>query len=111
MAAADAVASGDLSVRVSASGRGSFSRLGRSFNNMLEELERTDQLRRNLTSDVAHELRTPLQVIQGRLEGMIDGIYETTPENLDATVDETRLLARLVDDLGTLVLGSVDISS
>ncbi|MCH7862860.1 MAG: two-component sensor histidine kinase, partial [Proteobacteria bacterium] len=71
---------------------------------MVEELERTEQLRKNLTADVAHELRTPLQVVQGNLEGILDGVYEPTPEHVSSTLEETRLLARLVEDLGTLSL-------
>ena len=53
---------------------------------------------------MAHELRTPLHVIQGNLEGMLDGVYAPTPDTLDATLGETRALARLVDDLQTLSL-------
>jgi signal transduction histidine kinase len=71
---------------------------------MIEELERADQQRRNLTADVAHELRTPLHIIQGNLEGILDDVYEPTEEHISATVEETRLLARLVDDLRTLSL-------
>ncbi|MBK8048445.1 MAG: HAMP domain-containing protein [Anaerolineales bacterium] len=73
MVAADRVAAGDFSVRVEGSPRGDFSRLTDSFNHMVEELQVADQRRRNLTADVAHELRTPLQIIQGNLEGVIDG--------------------------------------
>ncbi|MCI0393670.1 MAG: ATP-binding protein, partial [Chloroflexi bacterium] len=104
MAAADAVAGGDLSVRVQEDGRGEFGRLAHSFNHMVKELERAEQQRRNLTADVAHELRTPLHIIQGNLEGILDGVYEPTAEHLNATLDETRLLARLVEDLRTLSL-------
>lgn len=104
MAAADAVAEGDLSVRVPVRGSGEFARLARSFNRMAEELARADQQRRNLTADVAHELRTPLQVIQGNLEGVLDGVYEPTAEHVGATLEETRLLTRLVEDLRTLSL-------
>ena len=106
MAAAAAVAEGDLSVRVQmpVHGPGEFGRLVESFNRMVKELERADQRRRNLTADVAHELRTPLHIIQGNLEGILDDVYEPTPEHIDATLDETRLLARLVDDLRTLSL-------
>jgi signal transduction histidine kinase len=105
MAAADAVAQGDLSVRVPLShGPGEFGRLAESFNRMIEELERADQQRRNLTADVAHELRTPLHIIQGNLEGILDDVYQPTEEHISATLDETRLLARLVDDLRTLSL-------
>ncbi len=102
MTAADAVAGGDLSVRVPAQGRGEFNQLMTSFNRMVEELELADQRRRNLTADVAHELRTPLQVIQGNLEGILDGVYAATPEHIEATLDETRQLARLVEDLRVL---------
>lgn len=104
MAAADAVATGDLSVRVPQQGGDAFARLAHSFNQMVTELERNDQQRRNLTADVAHELRTPLHIIQGNLEGILDGVYEATPEHINATLDETRHLARLVDDLRTLSL-------
>ena len=105
MNAADAVAEGDLSVRVPEfSGGNDFTRLANSFNNMTEELERADQQRRNLTADVAHELRTPLHIIQGNLEGVLDGVYEPTPDHIEATLDETRLLSRLVEDLHTLSL-------
>jgi len=102
--AAEAVAEGDLSVRVSATGHGDFDRLARVFNHMLEELDRADRQRRNLTADVAHELRTPLQIIQGNLEGVLDDVYEPSNEHISATLEETQLLARLVDDLRTLSL-------
>jgi len=104
MAAADAVAEGDFTVRVAEDGkrRNQFAQLARSFNRMTEELQRSDQLRRNLTADVAHELRTPLHIIQGNLEGVLDGVYEPTDEHIEATLDETRMLARLVDDLHIL---------
>ncbi|MBN1876073.1 MAG: HAMP domain-containing protein [Anaerolineae bacterium] len=104
MAAADAVAEGDLSARVPVRGSREFRRMAESFNRMTVELERADQQRRNLTADVAHELRTPLQIIQGNLEGVLDGVYEPTEEHLTATLEETHLLARLVDDLRTLSL-------
>lgn len=104
MAAADAVAAGDLSVRVREVGRGSIGGFARRFNRMTAELARAETARRNLTADVAHELRTPLQIIQGNLEGVLDGVYEPTPAHLRATLDETRRLARLVGELQTLSL-------
>jgi signal transduction histidine kinase len=104
MAAADAVAEGDLSVRLKETGPGEFGNLARSFNRMASELERADQQRRNLTADVAHELRTPLHIIQGNLEGILDGVYQADPKTIQASLDETHLLARLVDDLQTLSL-------
>lgn len=104
MAATDAVAEGDLSVRVREDLPGDFGRMARGFNRMTAELERAEQQRRNLTADVAHELRTPLHIIQGNLEGILDGVYQPTSEHLTATLDETRFLARLVNDLQTLSL-------
>jgi len=102
--AIDSIAEGDLSVRVPESNSDMFSELNKRFNNMVSELERADQQRRNLTTDIAHELRTPLHIIQGNLEGVIDGVYQATPEHINNTLDETKLLARLVDDLQTLSL-------
>ena len=104
MSATDAVARGDLSVRLPESNRGPLGNLAQRFNNMVAELERAEQQRRNMTADIAHELRTPLHIIQGNLEGILDGVYEPTPENITDTLDEARLLARLVDDLQTLSL-------
>jgi signal transduction histidine kinase len=104
MAAADAVAEGNLSTRVDEVGPGEFRRMARSFNRMTSELERADKQRRNLTADVAHELRTPLHILQGNLEGLQDGVYQPTPEHITAMLDETHKLSRLVDDLQTLSL-------
>ncbi len=104
MAATDAIAHGDLSVRLSEENRGPMGGVAHRFNNMVAELERAEQQRRNMTADIAHELRTPLHIIQGNLEGMLDGVYEPTAENITDTLDETRLLARLVNDLQTLSL-------
>jgi two-component system sensor histidine kinase BaeS len=106
MSAADAVAEGDLSVRVKEPPRAAdaFSRLARSFNRMVQELERADHRRRDMAADVAHELRTPLHIIQGNLEGILDDVYAPTAEHIEATLEETRALARLVEDLRTLSL-------
>jgi two-component system OmpR family sensor kinase/two-component system sensor histidine kinase BaeS len=104
MAAADAVAEGDFSVRVPERGTGEFGRLTRSFNRMVSELERADLQRRNLTADVAHELRTPLHIMQGNLEGITDGVYEADDEQIERLLGETQQLARLVEDLHTLSL-------
>ena len=102
--AINAVEAGNLSVRVPEKNSDMFSDLFKRFNKMVGELERTEQQRRNLTADIAHELRTPLHIIQGNLEGVLDGVYQPTPEHINATLDETRLLTRLVNDLQTLSL-------
>ncbi len=102
--AIDAVSEGNLSVRVADDDSPQFGELIKRFNKMVEELERAEQQRRNLTADIAHELRTPVHIIQGNLEGILDGVYQPTPEHINDTLDETRLLARLVNDLQTLSL-------
>ncbi len=104
MTAADAVAEGDLSVRVPERGPGEMRRLAESFNRMVDELARADRQRRNMTADVAHELRTPLHILRGNLEGLLDGVYEATPKQIGAMLDEIHLLSRLVDDLHTISL-------
>ncbi len=104
MVAADALAEGDMSVRVAQYGPGEFGRLAQAFNRMAASLEVAEQQRRNLTADVAHELRTPLHILQGNLEGLQDGVYEPTQEQFEAMLEETHLLTRLVDDLQTLSL-------
>jgi signal transduction histidine kinase len=102
--AIDSVAEGDLSVRVAEDQSPQFGELIKRFNKMVGELERSDQQRRNLTADIAHELRTPLHIIQGSLEGIVDGVYEATPKHINDALEETRLLGRLVNDLQTLSL-------
>ena len=61
-----------------------------------------DVLRRQLMTDVAHELRTPLAILQGRVEGLIDGVYPRDDAHLVELLDETRHLSRLVEDLRTI---------
>ena len=103
-AATRAVAAGDLSVRVPTRYPGEVRELAIAFNQMAEDLARADALRRNLTADVAHELRTPLSVIRGKLEGVLDGVYPATPEHLEPVLEETELLTHLVEDLCLLAL-------
>jgi signal transduction histidine kinase len=103
MEAAEKVTEGDLSARVQET-NGPFTSLESTFNRMLDELEQSDQQRRNLTADVAHELNTPLHIIQGYLEGIADGIYQPDEATINMLLDETNLLSRLVEDLRTLSL-------
>ncbi len=102
--AAGRVAEGDYSTRVAEKGPKEVRSLARAFNNMAARLHQTDEQRRNLLADATHELRTPLTVIQGNLEGMLDGLYPADETNLRALLDETDILARLMDDLRTLAL-------
>lgn len=102
--AIDSIAEGDLSARVPEDNSPQFQRIIKRFNKMVGELERSEQQRRNLTADIAHELRTPLHIIRGNLEGILDGVYDPTHEHINNTLDETKLLSRLVSDLQTLSL-------
>jgi two-component system, OmpR family, sensor histidine kinase BaeS len=104
MNAADAVADGDLSVRLAGQRRGDMGRLEDSFNTMVAELQRADRLRRSLTADVAHELRTPIHILQGNLEGILDGVYPADEDQINNLLEETHRLSRLVEDLQTLSL-------
>jgi signal transduction histidine kinase len=100
--AAGKVEIGDYSVRVIERGPREIRALINSFNAMVTRLELNDQQRRNLLADVTHELRTPLTIIQGNLEGLLDGVYPRDDAHLAMILDETRIFARLVEDLRTL---------
>jgi signal transduction histidine kinase len=100
--AANRLADGDFSTRVAEHGPESLRTVAKAFNTMASRLEAHDQQRRHLMADIAHELRTPLSVIQGRLEGFLDGVYPRDDARMEALLEETRLLARLVEDLRTL---------
>jgi signal transduction histidine kinase len=104
MDAADRVAEGDYTVRVREHGPLPLRALAHAFNAMTERLAHADRQRRDLMADVAHELRTPLSVLQGRLEGLLDGVYPRDDAQLAALVDETHVLSRLIEDLRTLAL-------
>jgi two-component system OmpR family sensor kinase/two-component system sensor histidine kinase BaeS len=103
-AAARAVAGGNLKQKVEVEGSSELSDVGQAFNDMTAALERAEVLRQNLVADVAHELRTPLSVVQGNLRAILDGVYPLDPTEISRVYDETRLLGRLVDDLRELAL-------
>lgn len=100
------VESGDYSVRVGDTLRGPrrLKQLARGFDTMAARLEADEVQRQSLLADVSHELRTPLAVVQGELEAIIDGVHAPDEAHLGAILDETRVLARLVDDLRTVAL-------
>jgi signal transduction histidine kinase len=102
MDAAGRVADGDLSARADVQGPTDVRDLARSFNRMAERLQANERQRRDLLADVAHELRTPLSVIQARVEGIRDGVYGSDAEHLALIQEETRVMARLLDDLALL---------
>ena len=102
--AAHKVAGGDLEQKVDTRGYGEAQELGESFNHMAATLRQDRDLRRNMIADIAHELRTPISVLQGNIEGMIDGVLPNNRETLDTLHGETLELGRLVEDLRTLSL-------
>ena len=104
MDAADRVAGGDYSVRVPETGAPPIRALANSFNAMTARLQGADRVRRDLMADVAHELRTPLTVLQGRIEGLIDGVYPRDEAQLAQLLEETKVLSRLIEDLRTVAL-------
>jgi signal transduction histidine kinase len=102
--AAGRVANGDYSPRIEEQGSREMRSLVRAFNGMAARLQLTEEQRRDLMADITHELRTPLTVIQGNLEGILDGVYSPDEAHLKSVLEETQILSRLVDDLRTLAL-------
>ena len=102
--AARRVAGGDLSQRVETKGSSELAELGRSFNTMAATLNRDRETRQKMVADIAHELRTPLSILQGNVEAMLDGVMAADNKNLDSLHQETVHLTRLVEDLRTLSL-------
>src|ERR1700761_4915205 len=83
-------------------GPGELRELASAFDQMAGALERQEQIRRNLVADVAHELRTPIAILQAGHEALLDGVAEPTPAELVSLRDEVLRLARMVGDLQTL---------
>jgi two-component system sensor histidine kinase BaeS len=103
--AAGAVAHGDLSARSGIAGRGDeLGSLGRSFDAMAADLERNDASRRRFFQDAAHEMKTPLAVIEATAAAVMDGVYEHDDRHLETIRSQARLLGRVVDDLRTISL-------
>jgi two-component system sensor histidine kinase BaeS len=100
--AAGDLAAGRRDTRVETDGPGELRTLAEAFNAMADHLDTEDRLRRNLVADVAHELRTPLSILQGSTEALLDGVDRPTPEVLGSLNDEVGRLRRLVGDLETL---------
>jgi two-component system OmpR family sensor kinase/two-component system sensor histidine kinase BaeS len=109
IAAAQAVSQGDLTARVPVHAqKDDLSALSDHFNHMADELERSDTQRRNLFADIAHELRTPITILRGRLEGILDGVYPPDEAHIAPALEETYLLERLVEDLRLLALAEAN---
>lgn len=102
--ASSKVAEGDFSARVEEKGPPELRALTQGFNSMAERLHAHEQQRRAMLADLSHELRTPITVIQGNVEGILDGLYPADETRLRSIIEETQVLSRLVDDLRTLAL-------
>ncbi|MEA3356750.1 MAG: ATP-binding protein [Candidatus Bipolaricaulota bacterium] len=102
--ATERIASGNLTQQVRLKARDEFGQLGASFNRMMENLHRSEKARRNMTADIAHELRTPVTIIQGNLEAVLDGIYRPDSQTIAPIYEETLHLGHLIDDLRELAL-------
>jgi two-component system sensor histidine kinase BaeS len=103
-AATERLADGEPGVRVEVTGPGAVRRLAASFNAMAQRLDRARSDRQALLADVTHELRTPLQVIAGSTEAMLDGVHPRDDAHLAPILAETAVMDRLLDDLRTLSL-------
>jgi len=98
--AVESFANGDFSVRVrGGSGKDELGKLGESFNFMAEALEREEALRKHLTSNIAHELRTPLAIMKANVEAMIDGVVGNREQGLESIRLEVEKLISLVEGI------------
>lgn len=93
---------GNLSARTKLTGVDEIAELGQTFDEMAESVEKDRELERRLTTDVAHELRTPLMAIQSTVEAMVDGVFEADQERLETVNSEVQRLGRLVSALLSL---------
>ncbi len=94
----------ELFHRVEVRGGDEIGELSKAFNNMIENLEHSEALRKNLVADVAHELRTPLTILRGNLESLQDGALAPSPEVIISLHDEVLRMTRLVGELQELSL-------
>lgn len=102
--ATEQVAAGNLDTRVVVKSKDEVGRVGTAFNHMADQLQRQEGLRKQMVADIAHELRTPLSVMQANLEAMADELLPASPEELDGLHHEVLRLSRLVEDLRLLSL-------
>ena len=110
VAAAQAMARGDYSRRVTATSRDEVGELARAFNSMAAELEEVDRVRRDLVANASHELRTPIGALRARLENFVDGVEEPSQDALEDALRQVERLGGLVEqllDLSKLESGAV----
>ena len=102
--AAKRLGKGELDVRVPEKGTKEIIELAQAFNQMAEDLQRSQMARRNLVADVSHELRTPLTVLEGNLRAVLDHVYTLDETEVANLYEQTRHLTRLVNDLREISL-------
>jgi len=96
------ITEGTFQDHVAIEGRNEIAHLSHHFNRMVDQLRAQETARQNLLADLAHELRTPVSILQANLEMMIDGVYTADRARLASLYEETQLLAKLIGDLRTL---------
>jgi signal transduction histidine kinase len=101
---ARAVAGRNLAYRVPEGGSEETRSVARAFNEMAAGLEQSELLRRNMLADVTHELRHPVQVLRGNLQGILDGVFALSMEEVAFLSDQTLHLSQMVTDLHDLAL-------
>jgi two-component system OmpR family sensor kinase len=96
------IAPGDLNQRVPVKGTEEVANLAQAFNEMAAHLQEAETLRRHMVADIAHELRTPLSVVQGNLQAILEDVYPLEKAEIATIYDETLMLKRLINDLHEL---------
>ncbi|NQX66083.1 HAMP domain-containing histidine kinase [Paenibacillus alba] len=99
---AERMASGELGARTTVKGNDEIADLGGSLNHLAEQIMQQEQLRKTMTADVAHELRTPLATLKSHMEALMDGVWLPTPQRLESCYEEIERLRFLVGDLEQL---------
>jgi signal transduction histidine kinase len=100
---------GNLDTRVQKLPGDEIGELGASLNSLAERLQQVDELRKKMTADVAHDLRTPLTTVKSHLEGIIDQVIPASNENLESLLEEINRLTALVDDLQAVAIADTAI--
>jgi two-component system sensor histidine kinase BaeS len=105
--ATDAIARGDLAMRIAVRGSDEVADVGRNINDMAQSLERLDTARRRWLAQVSHELRSPLAAIRGGLDALEDGVRPLSQGAIASLNEDAHRLSRLVDDLHVLAMADL----
>lgn len=99
-----ALASRNLTTRISVRSGDELGELAADFNSMAQTLEQYEEMRKQWISDIAHELRTPLSILRGEIEAMLDGVRPVTSQGLESLHHEVVHIGKIVDDLHGLTM-------